>query len=204
MFGPLAVLIALYYRVAELGSFIAVRRLRAASGGDFWLATEVAGAARTASRPHGVERDIRDRRACGARARAHLRPRKGLADDRTGADGAGGGLGGREAPATSVALARRHHGRGDSRPHWLRATHRRHRSRHDADLQLAALWLRRSRAFVLGRGMAVAAARRRSACSHCRCRRHSVHCAARDFPNPPLRHRRRHLPAGVRDHRSRA
>ena len=51
----------------------------------------------------------------------------------------------------------------------------------DADLQLAVLWLRGSGAFVLGRGMAVAAARRRSAGSHGRCRRHSVHRAARDF-----------------------
>ena len=186
------------------GSFLAVRRLRAASGRDFWNCNRIAGAATAASRPHGVERNIRDRRARCARARTHLRPRKGLAHHRTGADGPWRGLGVGEAPAATVALACRHHGRGDSRPHRLRTAYRRHRSRHGANLQLASLWLRRSRAFVLGRGMAIAAARRRSAGSHRRCRRHFVHRAARDFPNPPLRHRWRYLPTGFRDHRSRA
>ena len=53
-------------------------------------------------------------------------------------------------------------------------------------------------------GLAVAAARRRSAGAHGRCRRHPVHGAARDPGDPPLRHRRRHLPAHERRRRSHA
>ena len=61
-------------------------------------------------------------------------------------------------------------------------------ARHGADLQLAALRLRRARGVVLARGMAVASPARRLAGAHGRRRRHSVHGAAGGPRNPPLRH----------------
>ena len=62
-----------------------------------------------------------------------------------------------KAAAAVAALARRHHGRAGDGARRLRAAHRRRRSRHGADLQLAAVRLRRSRRVVLARGLAAAA-----------------------------------------------
>ena len=87
----------------------------------------------------------------------------------------------------------------------LRAAHRRRRGRHHADLQLAAVGLRHSGAVVLGRPAIFL--RRRGDDAPLRTVEvggDPVHGAAGVHGNPPCRQRRRRLPRHRRPHRSRA
>jgi uncharacterized membrane protein len=76
------------------------------------------------------------------------------------------------------------------------------RSRYHADFQLAALRLWRAGALVLACRLGVAPACRRPAGADRRLRRSPLHRSARGIGNPPLRDRRRHLSTGEHDHRS--
>ena len=75
----------------------------------------------------------------------------------------------------------------------LRAAHRGRRHRHHADLQLAALGLRHSRRVVLARQRAAAPPRRRRAAAHGGGRRDPVHGAAGVPGDPPCHLWRRRL-----------
>ena len=204
VFAPLAMLVALYYRIAQLDRSLPFAALALLVAAIFGLATETL-----------VKRE----------------PRPGaMAASAMFATGTLGALAlaltfALEKGWLTIALALTVPGVAwvaEQRPlpwlRWLAAImvavvtarvglptdDRRRRSRHRADLQLAALRLRRPGRGLLGRGMAVAAARRRSAGTHGRCRRHPVHGAARDPRDPPLRHRRRYLPTHERRRRSHA
>ena len=76
----------------------------------------------------------------------------------------------------------------------LRAAHRRRCGRHHADLQLAAVGLRHSGAVVLDRQYLPAPPRRRRAAAHRGVGGDPVHGAAGVHGNPPCRQRRRRLP----------
>ena len=81
----------------------------------------------------------------------------------------------------------------------LGSAHRRQRRRHDADLQLAALGLRRARGVVLGCRTSAAPARRRRAARAWWTPRRSCSPRSRaSARNPPPDERRRHLPAARR------
>ena len=88
--------------------------------------------------------------------------------------------------------------------HRLRAAHRRRRGRHHADLQLAAVGLRHSGAVVLGRQHFPAPPRRRRAAAHGGIGGDPVHGAAGVHGNPPCREWRRCLSRHRRPHRDRA
>ncbi len=101
------------------------------------------GAAPIAAGARGGERDVCDRSAGGARPRARLCAGQGLAHDWSRLAGARRRRGRRQTAAAVAALARCRHGGGRGGARRLRAAHCRHRARHDADIQLAALRLRR-------------------------------------------------------------
>ncbi len=195
VFAPLAMLVALYYRIAQLDRSLPFAALALLRRRDLCARDRGAGETRAATRLDGGGRDVRHRHARRAGAGVDLCAGEGLAHHRAGSDGAGHRLDRGTTAAALAALAGRHHGRRGGRARRLRAAHRRRRSRHHADLQLAAVRLRRPGRRILGRGMAVAAPRRRSAGAHGRRRRHSVHGAARGPGDPSLRHRRRYLPS---------
>ncbi len=179
VFAPLAMLVALYYRIAQLDRSLPFAALALLVAAIFGLATETLVKREPRPGADGGERDVRHRHARRAGAGVDLRAGEGLAHHRAGVDGAGHRLDRGTAAAALAALACRHHGRRGGRARGLPTDDRRRRSRHHADLQLAALRLRRPGRGILGRGMAVAAACRRSAGTHGRCRRHPVHGAAR-------------------------
>ena len=140
----------------------------------------------------------------GAGAGVHLRAGERLAHHRAGADGAGHRLG--------RATSGRCRGCAGSPPSWspwcvARVGYEPRIVGADLGTTPIFNWLLYGygvpAAVVLGRRLAVAAARRRSAGAHGRCRRHPVHGAARGPGDPPLRHRRRHLPPVERPHRNR-
>ena len=87
VFTPLAMLVALYYRIAGLDQSLPFAGAGAASGRDLCVATETL--VRRQPRPGlcGIERNFRDRRARGTRAGAHIRAGEGLAYRRARADG---------------------------------------------------------------------------------------------------------------------
>ncbi len=183
---PLAILIALYYRIYGFERALPFAALALLLAALFAVATEMLTRREPESRQRFGRRNFRHRLDRGARACAHLRAGERLAHRRARPDGAGHGLGCRAAPAAVAALAVRHPGCAGDAAHRLRAAHRRRRDRHDADLQLDPLRLRHSGDRVLGRGLAVAQARRRCALAHGRFRRDPVHGADRLPGNPPL------------------
>ena len=108
VFAPLAMLVALYYRIAGSRSIAAIRRLGAAARRDLCARHRKPHPARRPAGHHGRKRDVRNRRARGAGAGAHLRAGERLAHRRACADGSGGGLGRAETAAAVAALARCH------------------------------------------------------------------------------------------------
>ena len=161
------ILVALYYRIAGFERSIPFAGLALLLAALF-AASRPRRSRKREPRP-GIavgRRDLRHRRDRGARARADLRAGTRLAHRRARPDGAGHRLDRRAAAAADAALALRRHRRAGAGAHRLGAAHRRRRRRHDADLQLAALRLRRAGARVLGRRLAAAPARRRRAVAH--------------------------------------
>ena len=176
-FTPLALLIALYARIAHLDRSIPFAILAVMLAAAYGAATEML--TRRDERPGTpiCDRAVRHRHAWRAGAGADLRARKGLAQHRAGADVDGHGVD-FDAAADSVhAIARRHPRRDRDLAHRLRAAHRGRCHRHHPDLQLAVVGIRHSGAVVLGRQLsscAVAATMRRCArwnpprsCSRC-------------------------------------
>ena len=105
-------------------------------------------------------------------------------------------------PLPALRCARRAGDRAGAGADRARAAHRRRRRRHHADLQLAALRLRHSGGGVLARRPAVAAACRRCAGPHRGFGRDPVHAAALLSRDPPFHDRRRCLPRGRRARRA--
>ena len=195
VFAPIAILIALYYRIAGFdrsipfaGAAVGARRRLRARHRD-------ADQARRARRAAGGERHLRHRLDRLARARAQPRSGEGLAHRGAGADGARHRLDRREAPFSGAPLARRRRHRRRVRPHRLGPAYRRRCRRHEADLQLAALRLRRPSGVLLVRRPHAAAPSRRCAGAHRRRGRHPVHCSAHRARGAPLPRRQRPLTA---------
>ena len=173
------ILIALYYRIAGFERsipFAGLALLLAALNG---FATETLGKRDAASGPRRLRRALRHRHGRGAGAGADLLAGKRLAHGRARPDGAGHRLDRLAAPVPDAALACRRRVRAGGGAGRLGAAHRRQRRRHDADLQLDPLRLRRAGDLVLGRGLSAAQARRRHAVAHGRQRRDPVHGADR-------------------------
>ena len=126
--APLAILIALYYRIYCVRALAPVRRARAAARRAVRGRDRPPHQARAAPRQRLGGGDLRDRLDRGARARADLRAGEGLAHRRARPDGAGHRLDRREAPAAVAALALRHPRRAGDGAHRLRAAHRRRTS----------------------------------------------------------------------------
>ena len=97
MFAPIAILIALYYRIAGFDRSIPFAGAAVVLAGAFALATEAIEQARRAAGQRGGERHLRHRLDRLARARAQPRAGEGLAHRGAGADGSRHRLGRREA-----------------------------------------------------------------------------------------------------------
>ena len=173
VFTPLALLIALYARIAHLDRSIPFAILAVMLAAAFGAATEILDQARRPAGTADLDRAVRHRHARRAGAGADLCARKGLAHDRAGADVAGHRVDFDAAADPVPALARRHSRRDRGAAHRLRAAHRRRCGRHHADLQLAAVGLRHSGAVVLGRQHLPAPPRRRRAAARGGSRRRS-------------------------------
>ena len=154
--APLAILAALYYRIAGFERSVPFAALALLLAALFGFATEVLSKRET--RPGGRSRagDLRHRRRRRAGTRAHARAREGLADRRAGVHGRWHRLDLADAAVANAALARRRHGGDRAAAAGLGSAHRRRSGRHDADLDLAAVWLWRPRARLLDRRHAVA------------------------------------------------
>ena len=125
VFTPLAMLAALYYRIARFEPSIPFAAAALLLAALFAFATEMLD--KRAPRPGlaAAGAHLRDRRGRRAGARAHHRARAGLAHGRAGADGAGHRLGGGQAAAAGAALARRGGRRDRAGADRLGAAHRR-------------------------------------------------------------------------------
>ena len=203
VFTPLALLIALYARIAHLDRSIPFAILAVLLAAAFGAATEILDQARQPAGPADLDRAVCHRHAGRAGAGADLRARKRLAHDRDRADVGGTAWISMQRPIpflrslaailAAIVVMRT----------VLRAAHRRRRRRHHADLQLAAVGLRRAGAVVLGRQHLPAPPRRRRAAARGRVGRDPVHGAAGVHGNPPCRQRRRYLSRYRRTRRGR-
>jgi uncharacterized membrane protein len=194
VFAPVAILAALYYRIANLEPSIPFAASALLLSVLYALATEQLDKRPTPPGARGRGRAIRHRGGRRARARAHHGAREGLAHDCARADGCRHRLGrGQTSVAGATDARRRGRGAGHG-AHRLGPTHRRAKRRNDADLQLAALRLRHSRRRLRCGRPSPAPPRRRRAGTHDRFRCHRVDGAAGVFGNPPLHLSRRHLP----------
>ena len=160
VFAPLAMLIALYYRIAALDRSLPFAALALLLAAIYGVATETL--VRREERPGLMASSAMF--ATGALAALALALtfalEKGWLTVGLALMVSGRRLGRREAAAAVAALARGDHRRRGGGARRLSAGHRRRRSRRDADLQLAALWLRHPGGGILARGMAVTPARR--------------------------------------------
>ena len=128
MIAPLAILVALYYRIYGFERSLPFAGARAARRRAVRGRDRDAHQARAAPRPAVGGGDLRHRLDRGARAGADLRAGKRLAHRRARPDGAGHRLGRRAAPAAVAALALRRARRARHAAHRLRAAHRRRTS----------------------------------------------------------------------------
>ena len=119
VFTPLALLIALYARIAHLDRSIPFAILAVLLAAAFGAATELLCQARGPARTAGLDRAVRHRRARRAGAGADLCARKGLADHCAGADVARHRMDLAAAADTVPALARRHSRRHRGAAHRL-------------------------------------------------------------------------------------
>ena len=187
VFAPIAILIALYYRIAGFDRSIPFAGAAVLLAGAFALATEIlTKREREGGQRHG-ERNLRHRRHRLARACVEPRPREGLAHRGSCPDGARHCLGSRKAAVTRISLARGGSDACRAGAHLLGSANRRRRGRRAADLQLAALWLRHPRRVFLARRPSPQAPRRRSACPHRRCGSHPLHRSPRRGRGAPFR-----------------
>ena len=191
VFAPIAILIALYYRIAGFDRSIPFAGAAVLLAGAFALATEIL-TKREREGGSGTASGIFATGAIASLALAlSLALEKGWLDRCPCSDGAGHCLGGREAAAPRIPLARRGGDARRARAHRLGSANRRRRGRRAADLQLAALWLRHPRRILLARRPSPQAPRRRFACAHRRCGSHPLHRAPRRGRGAPFRRARR-------------
>ena len=179
MFAPIAILAALYYRIAEFAVSIPFSGCALLLASLFAVATENLCQAPAASRFGRGKRAVCHRRHCGAGACAHHGAGKRMADGGTCAGRAGRRLGFAAASPAGTAHACRRRRRHRSCAHCVGAAHCRRQCRHHAHLQLVALRLWRSRCrFLVGR-LSSAPPRAMMSRAHDRFRRDRVDGAAR-------------------------
>ena len=168
--APLAILIALYWRIAGFDRSIPFAAAAVLLAGAFALATEALSKRSERTTGEGPVAILRHRRNRFARARLESCARERLAHHSARPDGSRHCLDRRETAVARATLARRRGRHRRDRPHRLGSAHRRRRDRRPARLQLAALRLRRPGGVVL-RCRADAAARGRRCAGPCgRCR----------------------------------
>ena len=204
--APIAILIALYYRIAGIRALDPVRRHGAAARRAL-CGSPPRRCNRREPRPGlaAATRDLRHRRDRRAGAGAHLRAGERLAHRGAGADGAGHRLGRRQAAAAALRCARRRH---RSCVVLLRIGCEPRIVGRDVGTTPIFNWL------LYGYGVPAASfwlggylLRRRAddvPGAHGRRRGDPVHGAARLPRDPPLHERRRRLPPSDGAYRSRA
>ena len=121
VFVPIAILVALYYRIYMFEQSLPFAGDRAAARRAVRARDRNAEPPRAAPRQRRRGRDLRDRRGRRARAGAHHGAGEGLAHRRARADGAGRRLGRRQASAAGAAHPRRRAGRRRAGAHRLGA-----------------------------------------------------------------------------------
>ena len=201
--APLAILIALYWRIAGFDRSIPFAAAAVLLAGAFALATEALSKRSERTTGEGPVAIF----ATGAIASLALAlsscARERLAHHSARPDGSRHCLDRRETAVARATLARRRGRHRRDRPHRLGSAHRRRRDRRPARLQLAALRLRRPGGVVL-RCRAHAAARgRRCAGPRGRCRLDPL-CRAPRRVRSPARVERRPLRTRKRARRDRA